>query len=334
MAIRINLQKIRPGYILKPRGKNNKAAYLVRCRLRSFMPTALLRRRAQALFASLDSRPDRDAILDRVGYYNRLETVSPTTGRLTVGGIPNGGSNYCRDFFEYGRYFDQGLFVDTLFGDNTSIAATPSIVKSRPIAGNNANDVVLNLDKVRHFTFLKDRRSFASKTDDAIFRGAALQAHRRRFMEMYYGHPLVDCGETATKPNPGIPPEWKKPLITLYDHLTHKFVLCIEGHDVASNLKWVMSSNSLAVMPKPKYETWFMEGRLVGGVHYVEIKDDYSDLEEKIHYYSTHVDESEAIIRNAHEFVAQFQDREREDLISLLVLKKYFEKTGQTAKLR
>ena len=34
-------------------------------------------------------------------------------------------------------------------------------------------------------------------------------------------------------------------------HLKHKFILCIEGNDVASNLKWVMSSNSVAVMPKP-----------------------------------------------------------------------------------
>jgi hypothetical protein len=36
------------------------------------------------------------------------------------------------------------------------------------------------------------------------------------------------------------------------------------------------------------------------------------------------------IIRNAHDFVSQFRDKKREDLISLLVLKKYFRMTGQT----
>lgn len=334
MAIRINLKKIRPSYILKPRGKNNKSAYYLRCKLREFTPAFLLRRRAEMLLASLETRSDREVILDRAAYYNRLTVVSPTSGTLTVGGIPNGRTNYCRDFFEYGRFFDPALFVDTAFGDNTLIAPTPSIVKSRPIAGSNANDVVLNLDKVRHFTFLKDKLSFASKTNDAIFRGIVTQPHRIRFMDQYFGRPLVDCGETSTKVKPDVPQEWKKPLITLYDHLTHKFVMCLEGNDVASNLKWVMSSNSLAVMPKPKYETWFMEGRLVGGVHYVEIKDDYSDLEEKIRWYSTHIDEAEAIIRNAHEFVAQFQNKDREDLISLLVLKKYFEMTGQKAEWR
>ena len=46
-----------------------------------------------------------------------------------------------------------------------------------------------------------------------------------------------------------------------------------------------MSSNSLAVMPKPKFESWFMEGLLIPDHHFVEIKRDYSDLEEKLNYY-------------------------------------------------
>ena len=34
-------------------------------------------------------------------------------------------------------------------------------------------------------------------------------------------------------------------------------------------------------------------------------------------------------INHAHEYVAQFKDRNREELISLLVLDKYFRVTGQ-----
>lgn len=52
-------------------------------------------------------------------------------------------------------------------------------------------------------------------------------------------------------------------------------------------------------------------------------------LEDKIQYYSTHVEEAEAIIRNAHAFVEQFRDKEREELISILVLEKYFRHTKQ-----
>ena len=58
------------------------------------------------------------------------------------------------------------------------------------------------------------------------------------------------------------------------------------------------------------------------------MKDDFTDLEERLTYYIEHPDEAEAIIEHAHEYVAQFQDEERERLISLMVLKKYFEMMG------
>ena len=41
------------------------------------------------------------------------------------------------------------------------------------------------------------------------------------------------------------------------------------------------------------------------------------------------LEEAEAIIRNAHAFVEQFRDKEREELISILVLEKYFRHTKQ-----
>src|SRR3712207_8514316 len=41
-------------------------------------------------------------------------------------------------------------------------------------------------------------------------------------------------------------------------------------------------------MPRPRYETWFMEGRLRADYHYIEIADDYSDLEAKLKYYIDH----------------------------------------------
>jgi hypothetical protein len=42
-----------------------------------------------------------------------------------------------------------------------------------------------------------------------------------------------------------------------------------------------------------------------------------------------HPDEAEAIIRHAHEYVEKFKDKKREKLISLLVLKKYFDFTNK-----
>ena len=105
--------------------------------------------------------------------------------------------------------------------------------------------------------------------------------------------------------------------------------MSLEGNDVASNLKWVMSSNSIAVTPRLTCETWFMEGTLIPNYHYIEVKDDFSDLEERLNYYIAHPDEAESIIRHAQEFIAQFKDQKREKLISLLVLKKYFDITNR-----
>lgn len=138
---------------------------------------------------------------------------------------------------------------------------------------------------------------------------------------------MCDLGDVSK--NTTDPVEWRTEKKTINEHLDYKFIMALEGIDVASNLKWVMSSNSIAVMPRPTCETWFMEGTLIPDYHYIEIKPDFSDLEERLNYYIEHVDESLEIIRHAHEYVSQFKDKRRENLISLLVLDKYFKMTGQ-----
>ena len=82
-------------------------------------------------------------------------------------------------------------------------------------------------------------------------------------------------------------------------------------------------------MPRPRYETWFMEGRLQAGIHYVPLAPDFDDLEDKILYYERHPDEAHAIIRNANAYVSPFLDARREQLLSILVIYKYFVATRQ-----
>ena len=90
-----------------------------------------------------------------------------------------------------------------------------------------------------------------------------------------------------------------------------------------------MASNSIAFMTKPKFEGWFMQGRLIPNYHYVLLKDDYSDLEEKIEYYSSNEEEALEINHNAKKHVVQFFDKRTELITSLLVLEKYFRLSGQ-----
>ena len=319
-------------FIRKQKHKNNKLLYYIKSIVRYYTPKWYCRKQLPKTLARLETE-DQEYILKRLNYYNKLEDITPldTKKRTELKDFKlqyrKKGNVYFFDTYEYTRYFPNHYHIVTLFGDITQIPDTPSLTKSRPIVGNNANSVILKLNKIRHYTFVKDTKQFTEKKNLLIGRACIKQPQRIRFWEMYFNHPMCDLGQINA--NNIVRPEWIKPAISIDEHLDYKFILCIEGFDVASNLKWVMSSNSLAVMPKPTYETWFMEGTLIPDYHYVCIKDDYSDLEERLTYYINHPEEAQAIIDHAHEYVAQFQNKKREDLISLLVLKKYFEKTGQ-----
>lgn len=203
------------------------------------------------------------------------------------------------------RWFSRSLRIAYIPGDVYFTPEFPSIVKSRLLKEDNAYSVILKLDKLRHFIFLNDPVPFSQKRDQAVFRGKIrLSRIREKFLQKYFGSSICDCGVVGR--NEGYPEAWMTPKKTIREHLDYKFIMALEGNDVASNLKWVMSSNSIAVMTRPTCETWFMEGKLIPDYHYIEIKDDLSDLEEKLTYYINHPVEAEQIVKHAHKYVAQF----------------------------
>lgn len=313
-------------------GKNPKLPYYIRNYTKVFLPKAIFQKRLSKKLASIDKRRDSDYIKERVDYYNKMDNVepigatSPKFKDLKKGREVK--SVYFLDAYDIISWFKEDYQWNFLPGDITFIPKAPSIVKSRPIEGDIRNSILLKLVKVRHFIFVKDKVPFQEKEDRLIFRGKVdNKPNREAFMNMYFGHPMCDLGN-ITKYDVS-PKEWKVEKSTLYEHLKYKFILALEGNDVASNLKWVMSSNSIAVMPRPKYETWFMEGRLKPDYHYIKIKDDYSDLEERLNYYLENEAEALEIIRNAQQYVSQFFDKEREHLIGLAVMEKYLKMTGQ-----
>lgn len=237
-------------------------------------------------------------------------------------------STYFFDLLEIVRCFPKKLRFSYIFGDIAHEAPYPAFVKTRPITSGCTNSVILNLNRVRHFVFINDRMPFTEKKDMIVMRNIVqYQPWRTEFIRMYHDNPMCDVGQINNDPE--VDPAFVKPYMSMADQLCYKFICCIEGNDVATNLKWVMSSNSLAVMPKPRIESWFMESTLIGGVHYVEIKPDYSDLEEKMRYYIEHPDEAQAIIDNAHNYVKMFFNRKREKNIGRLVAERYFQLTSQ-----
>lgn len=315
-------------------GKNSKAAYYMQAALRDMLPDRLYAMRLNRELERCAAMYDRDYIADRVDYYCKLSrpvtlwSDSEPIGALQRKGNP---STYYYDSREALQWFNPELRWHYLFGDIRDIPAEPTVVKSRALGTDNSNSVLLKLDRCRHFVYINDHLQPEEKEDRAIFRGhIGTRENRALFCRMYADNPRVDAADTL----PGATEGHKhtsqmKPMMSFYEHLRFRYIMALEGNDVASNLKWIMSSQSAAVMPKPTCETWFMEGRLVGGVHYVEIRPDFSDLEEKMDHYSNHLDELRTIVDNANQYVAQFRDPRRERYIALLVMQKYFKMTNQ-----
>ncbi|MGI3038477.1 glycosyl transferase family 90 [Vibrio diabolicus] len=304
--------------------KDSKFPYYFSNALSILIPRFVYRAQAKRLLSSL-TEAEKQLCLERVNYYNKCETPFSVDSReqsyATVDTFKKTkGWTYFFDLRQVVRYFPSSFAFNYINGDVTHIPNVPSFIKSRPIFGSNQNSVVLKLNQVRHFKFVDDPVRYQDKKDMVAWRGVGFQPHRQKVIHAFYNHPQCNIGQT--RPVEGQP--WEKGFMSIEEQLQYKFLLCIEGNDVATNLKWAMSSNSLVIMSKPKYETWFMEGKLEAGVHYVEVKDDYSDLPEKMDYYLANEQEALAIIENAHQWVEQFKDKRKERLISLMVADKYF----------
>lgn len=333
------MSKKRKIYYMLHSGKNNKMRFFVKAYMRQCIPTWITRRLLRHELQQLERRDDSEEIMRRADYYCKLTPATPydregfNRQAISIKAQPVIQPKvYYFDAMDTARYFDPQLRWILKAGDVADLQSVPTILKSRPIGDNNLCSVVLNLNRVRHFLFVNDSKAWRDKCDMAIFRGDVgnpkdgnVKPNRVVFMNRWHGHPLVDAASIDQIEGH---PEWRKEKMTIGEHLDYKFVMSLEGNDVASNLKWVMSSNSIAVTPRLTCETWFMEGTLIPNYHYIEVKPDFSDLEERLTYYIQHPEEAEAIIQHAHEYVAQFMDKKREKLISLLVLKKYFDITN------
>ncbi|MBR6926602.1 MAG: glycosyltransferase family 1 protein [Bacteroidaceae bacterium] len=305
----------------------------------SLIPKWIFRYKLEHLLNDLSER-EQQLVSKRVDYYNKLQSYTPIFNGQRVGdyhfpykkisyeGKERRFAAYFFDQHEVMRYFPLSYQFHYIHGDVRSVPHQPTFVKSRPIEGDNTNSVLLKLNKRRHYHFVEDPMSFDEKKGMLVSRTTWCNARpwRRKFCEMFWNHPLCDVGKTKAEPDEDFP-ESIKEYMSIADQLKYKFIACVEGIDVATNLKWVMSSNSIAVSPPMKYETWFMEGKLIPDYHYIGVLPDYSDLVDKLNFYIAHPQEAQKIIEHAHEHVYQFKDNRLEMVTQLAVAQKYFQKT-------
>jgi hypothetical protein len=78
-------------------------------------------------------------------------------------------------------------------------------------------------------------------------------------------------------------------------------------------------------MSAPKVCSWLMETTLVPNYHYVLLKDDFSNLKEKLNWCNDNPEICKEIISNANHFMSQFSNLNNEIELEKRVINKYFE---------
>lgn len=304
--------------------ERNKAIYYIKNGVLDIIPRFFFQRKLK-YWLVLKKQYSKNLLSTRINYYhNSLTEKSIPFNAIQLKKVTrkNNISTYYYDFMKIGRYFNTNFKIEYAFGDIDTNQENLTIVKSRPI-NNNGNSVLLPLDKLRHFNFIEDTISFKNKKNEIVWRGVIHKENRELLVKKFKNKQKFNVLAIKNKD------KTKKGFLSIKEQLKYKFILSIEGIDVATNLKWIMSSNSLCFMPKPKFETWYMEGKLIPNFHYVLIEDDYSDIEEKMDYYSKNTHKAEQIIYNAKLWTAQFKDKKLEKLLSILVMNSYLKKTKQ-----
>ena len=324
----------------KLRNQKKKFIYYLKNCILFFIPTYFYRLKLESI---ISNKYDQKNIDMRVNYYIKIKNdFKVSSNAMTISDFwkhqlfkfndniikkkkTKKHSTYFFDLYGIFAYFSLGKKVDFKFGDIKKACIIPTIVKSRPIV-NSQNSIIMKLNTIRHFNFVNDTTEFINKKNSAVWRGYAKNSEKREFfIKNFYQIPLFNIGQHA----PINDQPWSKGYMSIEEQLSYKFIFCIEGADTATSMKWIMSSNSVCVMPKPQYETWFMEGTLKPDFHYIKINDDFSDAEEKIKYYSKHTEKVLQIINNAQEYVEQFKDKKKEKKISILVMNRYFSLSNQ-----
>ena len=218
------------------------------------------------------------------------------------------------------------------FGDISSKCDYLTLVKNR--CHNNQNSVLLRcINSQRHWDPYyrhKDTKNFKNKIAEIFWRGITTgepnrPANRFKLVTTWFKkNPNIDVGFSGIcqgKDN------YKKYVLTkchAKTFLEYKYILSVEGNDKDSGLNWKLNSNSLILMAKPRCTSWLMETTLVPNYHYILLKDDFSDLENKLKWCNNNQDKCVQIIKNANKFMSQFSDNKKEEELEKQVLNKYF----------
>lgn len=198
-------------------------------------------------------------------------------------------------------------------GDTVNPQKQPTMVKSRKLGDKNAVLYPISPERFyppQIFQQMKEYDTpFAEKRSAVIWRGATTGRvtgqERFKLVEMYWERdPRVDVGFSQIVQGEQDCTKWLKPKMAWHEMIQYKYIMSLEGNDVASGLRWQLLSNSVVFMPPPTRETWFLEGQLVPYVHFIPVFENFTNIVTQLEWAEAHPKECEAIVRNATEYVS------------------------------
>ena len=210
----------------------------------------------------------------------------------------------------------------------------PAIVKVRYV--NDPKGGILGpLCYDRHWgalsTALAYRGSWRDKRSDCVWRGVPTGTQEEGVEPKNWKNlRMVCCYKWRDTFDIGITETWDrwhasylKPSMSIHEMLNYKYILSIPGADKDSGLNWKLASNSVVLMAPPEIESWLMEGLLEPWVHYIPLKDDYSDLDEIVKWCRNNDDKCQEIVKNANNFIRQFGNMKVEKAIFNMIKEHY-----------
>lgn len=287
---------------------------------------------------------------ERVRYYCKSRKTSlsrNTEGKISSLHARESGNlaGYRKDAEQIGdayeRLYHERLVWDDIphaFGDMNSALPEPVLARCRPIKGKRSyNHVLIPLNRDRNLNGPMEEAisgdiPWEQKMDGAVWRGSStgrwtMKQGRLALVSRWanFNGREIGCDVGITRFIQGAERDvaLEREYMSISEQLRFKYVLSVEGNDVASNLAWAMRSCSVVIMPKPEHETWLMHGLLKPGVHYVKVSKDFSDLPKVLIWCRNNDSKCREISANATRWVKQFSDRRSESDVAAKVVRKF-----------
>ena len=261
--------------------------------------------------------PDKYRVFKRNQIYHYLGPNNyPMDYRLT----PNRKDNGVRPAWWWGN--NKGFAIDfpclVNSADGTGSDGLPTLTMAR-ILGKERNGILYKACYGYCWGALErfqDPFRWEEKENLPVWRGVSTTGNhrkytRRHFVEKYYAKynvgfgPLHDPAKQCTHPG-------QKGALSIVEQLKYKYLVCLEGNDVATSLKWSLLSNSIVLMSKPTCESWLMEGLLEPFVHYVPLNEDFGNLPEMLEWCIQNDAACAQISENATRWMQPFLDHDAE----------------------